>query len=337
MDELIKNVNKNFDGELINIGLPTYSYDRVPFTSPRLNYMTYGGMPIGCLVEFYGENGGGKTTTALDVVANYQIMNTGKKVFYCDCENTLDTKWAKKLGVDTDDLYLFQPTNQSAEDIFQTILEAIETDEIGLVVIDSIGVMLSQQAMDKDIQEKTYGGISMPLTTFSKKAEGLCKKHRCLLIGINQVRENLNSPYGGKTTPGGLAWKHNVAVRLEFRKGKFIDEKGNEISKNSENPQGNKIEVAMIKNKTCPPDRHLANYTIRYLSGIDYLADLVEVCIAYGIVEKKGAWFTIIDIETGEILKEKIQGQANVYAFLSAEENIEILQRMEYLVDSQVY
>lgn len=151
------------------------------------------------------------TTTALDIVANYQHMENAKGVVYADLENTLDTVWATKLGVDfdRDDIWILNPTNQGAETIFEKLLQMIETDEIGLIVIDSLGVMVSNQALDKSVEEKTYGGIAMALTNFSKKAEMLCHKHNCTIIGINQMRDDMNSMYGGQTTTGGKAWKHN--------------------------------------------------------------------------------------------------------------------------------
>ena len=333
IDEIMKNFNKTWKEELVHTGVATYDYERIPFTSPRLNYMTFGGVPVGKLVEFYGEEHGGKTTTALDVVANYQQVYD-RKVLYVDAENTLDTVWATKLGVDLDQLIILNPTSQGAEDIFQFILDMIDTNEIGLVIIDSLGVMVSNQAMEKTVDQKTYGGIAMALTNFSKKAEGLCMRNNCTVIGINQMRDDMNSMYGGTTTTGGKAWKHNTVLRLEFRRGKFIDSKGNELTRSAENPAGNIVNVALIKSKVCPPTRRTGFYTLRYDTGIDYLNDLIEVAIKYGIVKKSGAWFEIIDIETGEVISDKVQGQANVYALLESDE--ELLAKVEQLVDKSM-
>lgn len=321
MEELIKKINKESD-EIMSVGLPTYDYERIPFSSPRMNYMTFGGIPVGSLVEFFGEQHGGKTTTALDIVANYQQMQTGKGVLYCDCENTLDRAWAKKIGVDIDSIYLLQPKSESAETIFQYVLDAIDTDEIGLVIIDSLAAMVSQQELDKDAGEKTYGGISMALTRFSKKAELACHKHRCTLIGINQMREVIGSMFPMEDTPGGKCWKHMCSVRLEFRRGKFIDEKGNELNRSAENPHGNIVMVSMHKNKSCPPTRRVGFYTINYETGVDWVKDMIDVAMKYGYVEKSGAWFKFIDVETGEIVKDKIQGMANVYAILGEDNTL---------------
>lgn len=334
LETIMKEFNKKNKENLIHVGLSDFNYNRIPFTSPRLNYMTYGGLPEGKLIEFYGENGGGKSTTALDVISNYQQIPDAKKVFYADCENTLDVEWAKKLGVNVDEMVILNPTSQSAETVFQLILDVIETGEVGFVVIDSLGVMVSQQALDKSVEEKTYGGISLALTNFSKKAEMLCKKNKCTLIGINQIRDNLNSPYGGTTTTGGKAWAHNCSVRLEFRKGRFIDENGKEITRSSKTTAGNIVEVYMAKNKTCPPKRPNGSYTLRYDTGIDYLGDLIEVAIRYDIVQQRGAWFSLVDTKTGEVIEQSIQGQAGVKKYL--EEHEDILVKVEELINIEM-
>lgn len=336
MDELMKDLNKKVKSELLHKGISSFDYKRIPFTSPRLNYMTYGGLPMGKLIEFFGEEHGGKTTTALDVISNYQRMEDARGVVYADLENTLDTVWATKLGVNVDDLWILNPTNQGAETIFQYLLDMIDTGEIGLVIIDSIGVMVSNQALDKTVEEKTYGGIAMALTNFSKKAEMLCHKHNCTLIGINQLRDDLGSMFGGTTTVGGKAWKHNCSVRLEFRMGKYFDENYKDLSRSAENPAGNYVQVAMKKNKTCKPDRRTGFYTLSYKNGVEYLNDLLEVAIRYGIIDKHGAWFTIIDTDTGEILADKIHGQPELKTFLEDEENENILSRIEQLIDNQI-
>ena len=335
IEDVMKDFNKRYKEDLVHIGVSEFKYDRIPFTSPRLNYMTFGGLPVGKLCEFFGEEHGGKTTTALDVVANFQQMDD-RKVLYVDAENTLDVQWAQKLAVNVDNMIILNPTSQGAEDIFQFINDMIDTGEVGLVVIDSLGVMVSNQAMEKTIDQKTYGGIAMALTNFSKKAEGLCKRHKCTIIGINQMRDDLNSQFGGQTTTGGKAWKHNCSVRLEFRRGKFIDEKGNELSRSAETPVGNLVLVSMKKNKTCPPTRRTGFYTLVYDKGIDYLADLIEVAIKYDIIQKSGAWFQIVNTETGEVISDKMQGQANVYKFLDDEENIGILSQIEDLIEAKI-
>ena len=335
LDEIMKNANKRFKEEIITQGLNEFAYRRIKFTSPRMNYCTFGGIPIGKITEFYGEEHGGKTTTALDIVANYQHSDDNRDVLYIDAENTLDVEWAKKIGVDIDKIYILQPKSQSAEEIFQIICDSVDTGEVGLWVLDSIGALMSSQELEKTMEDKTYGGIAKPLTLFGKRIEMLMQRHKCTGIGINQERQDMNSAYGGITTPGGKAWKHFCSVRMRFARGKFIDEKGNELTRSAENPVGNIVMMSMTKNKTCPPTRRTGFYTINYDMGIDYLRDLIEVAIKYDIIQKSGAWFDIVDIETGELLEGKIHGQANVYEKLQSNE--ELLDRVETLVDNIMF
>lgn len=344
LDVLVKEINKNFKEDVASKGIPIRHFEKIPFSSPLINYMTYGGIPRGRIIEFAGEENGGKTTTALDIVANaqklftqeyddeYISLNNGqdklskedatrlnylkergiKKVVYCDCENTLDIDWAHKLGVNTEDMYLLKPMSQSAEEIFEMLLQMIETDEVGLVVIDSLGVMVSQQAYEKDMTEKTYGGIAMALTLFSKKAEMLCTKHDCTLIGINQIRDDM-SGFGRIITTGGKGWKHNCSLRLIFRKGEYIDENNNGMKRSSTNPAGNLVDVVIEKTKVCNPDRRNGYYTLNYKNGIDVISDTIELACFYDIIQKAGSWYSIINKETGEILLERDAEQDNKF------------------------
>lgn len=371
LDVLIKDFNKQYKEEIAARGIARIQVARIPFSSPRANYMLYGGLPRGRIVEFAGEENGGKTTSALDAVANAQklfkeewrqeiddleaiekrkkeqdsrltyLKSRGpKQAVYLDCENTLDEDWARLLGVAVDEMMVIKPMSQTAEQLFEMVLQIIETDEAGIVIIDSLGVMLSAQAYEKSMEEKTYGGIAAPLTLFSKKAELLCIKYNCTLIGINQMREDMKSTYGGMTTTGGRGWKHNCSLRLMFQKGSFIDESCNEIKRSSESPAGNLVSINIAKTKICKPDRRIGFYTLNYTYGIDVLNDTVELAIKYGIINKAGAWFTFVDIETGEFITDdedeiiKLQGKANVLEYLQENEHLfeEIRTKLNQLI-----
>ena len=337
LDEVIKEFNKKTGEEVITMGLPSYSHERIPFTSPRMNYCTFGGLPVGSLVEFFGEEHGGKTTTALDIVANYQQMKDARKVLYIDAENTLDIEWAKKIGVDVEAMIVFKPTVQSAEEIFQLILDAVASDEVGLWVLDSLPALSSSQELDKTMEDKTMAGISGPLSVFARKAEKLMHQHRCTGIGINQLRDDFGAMWAGATkTPGGRAWKHFCNVRLQFSKGKYIDEDGNDMKSTAESPAGNYVLMSMVKNKSCPPTRRTGFYTLNYEYGVDYLKDLVEVAIKYGLIVKGGSWFSIVHIDTGEVVT-KVQGLSKIYDYLGDDENEAELTRIEEYIDSKIY
>lgn len=315
IDMILKDMNKKMKVGNIQLGVAFEEIQKIPFSSCRLNYMTYGGIPVGRIAEFYGADGSGKTTTAIDLAGQAQKKYPDKKVLFVDIEHTFDSCWATKLGLNCDDIVYLDPDSMGAEEVFNIIIELIETREISLCILDSIGALVSMQANEKQIGERTYGGVSMALTEFSKKITPILAKTKCAFIGINQVRDDMNSMYGGTTTTGGRAWRHSCTTRLEFRKGNFIDEKGNNLSRACENPVGNIVNVALVKSKVCRPDRKVGFYTLNYLHGIDYISDAVDVAIKVGAVKQAGAWFTIMDIETGEIL-EKFQGKPKLVEYL---------------------
>lgn len=376
-----KEFNKKYKSEIFSRGTIIHNCTRIPFSSPRANYMLYGGIPRGRIVEFAGEEGSGKTTTALDIVANAQKLfqsewekkienyeNMPKltkeqsntllslreagpaSVLWVDCENTFDDEWGKTLGVDVENLLFMSPEAQSAEEIFSDVLELVQTGELGLVVIDSLGTMVSQQEMEKDIEDATYGGISRALTKFSKKVSSACAKTNCALIGINQVRDNLNAGYGGPSTvtPGGRNWRHECSVRLGFRQGTPFDGEYKDVKKSYENPYGHRVIINVVKTKICKPNRKLGFYTLTYDHGIEPMHDIIDIAISKDIIHKAGAWFTFIDPDTKEVIKRvdeesgeqediKVQGQASLMPFLKQEENKFILDMIMREVDKSIY
>jgi recombination protein RecA len=320
LDLIIKDLNKKMKVGNIQLGVDFQEVQKIPFSSCRLNYMTYGGIPVGRIAEFYGADGSGKTTTAIDVAGNAQRMFPDKKVLFVDIEHTFDSCWATKLGLNCDDIIYLDPDSMGAEEVFNMMIELIDSGEISLCVLDSIGAMVSMQANEKQIGERTYGGVSMALTEFSKKITPVLARTQTAFIGINQVRDDMNSMYGGTTTTGGRAWRHSCSTRLEFRKGNYIDDKDNKLSRACENPAGNIVNVALVKSKVCRPDRKVGFYTLKYLEGIDYVSDAVDVAIKMGLVAQGGAWFSLVDIETGEILN-KFQGKSKLVEHLKENDN----------------
>lgn len=336
LDLIIKDLNKKMKVGNIQLGVDFQEVLKIPFSSCRLNYMTYGGIPVGRIAEFYGADGSGKTTTAIDLAGNAQKMFPDKKVLFIDIERTFDTEWATKLGLDCDNIIYLDPDSMGAEEVFNIIIDLVDSGEISLGILDSIGAMVSTQANEKQIGERTYGGISMALTEFSKKITPILARTLTAFIGINQVRDDMNSMYGGTTTTGGRAWRHACTTRLEFRAGQFIDEKGNKLTRACENPAGNIVNVALVKSKVCRPDRKVGFYTLKYLTGIDYISDTVDVGILVNVVNQSGAWFTIVDTETGEI-KEKFQGKAKLIEFLKTNESAykELSANIETILNTQ--
>lgn len=319
-------INKQLNGEVATIGFANENCPRVPFTSPSLNHMTHGGMPRGRIVEFFGVESGGKTTTALDLVGHMvgilRQEGSEKACVYVDLEQSLTQERCENLGIDPNDLVVFKPdATQSAEDILNAILELLKKRVVGCFVIDSIPALVPQDEWDKDMTEETKrGGIAKPLTRFLREVTPLVARDNVLAIVINQLRDSQN-PYQPFTTPGGRAVKFFSTVRMNFSKGHLLDQNGNEISGNSETAWGNIVKVRIEKAKGFPPDRLLGQYPLMYYGGIDRELDLAWLMLATRRVRQAGSWYTIVD-DNGELEKlddgrpAKTQGFGGVVAML---------------------
>lgn len=308
LDIIVKDINKKFKEEIAFVGGNDSfnKYDLVPFSSPRLNYMLYGGLPLGRMIEFFGPEGSGKTTTALDIVAQVQKTVPNKKVVYVDHENTLDLKWAKKMGVNTDELLIIRPQGQTAEQVFDIMQNVVESGECSLIVLDSVATLVGQQIYEESYEKKAYGGIAAPLTMFCNKTVPMLNKFDTMCIMINQIREDMNSQWNQFITPGGKGFKHHCSVRLNFVKGQFIDKDNKELTRGADNPAGNLVMVTIAKSKTCRSDRRTGFYTLNYISGIDSVNDTIDVALQSGIISQAGSYFSILNKETGEY-KETLQ------------------------------
>lgn len=368
----MKSINKEYKSDVVQIGTSRIVTEKIPFSSPRLNYMTYGGIPVGMVTELFGEENGGKTTTALDVVKNAQkrakdryetrkteleteieeLVEKGnksdkkkidklqeelesledigiRKVVYVDAENTLDEDWAKTLGVDTDHMILVRPLDQTAEQVLQIILDLIKSGGVELVVLDSIPMLVPQLIYSEDMDKKSFGGVSGVLTDFCKRLPPLLTANLTTFIGINQKREDLTNPYNIYKTAGGRGWKHACALRLYMRKGDLLDESGKPQRQSYDKPVGNQVDVTIVKTKVCKPDRRVGFYTLNYTSGVDAIADTIEVAILYDIIKTSGSYFYIMD-EDGEVM-EDIEG--NKMQFQGRAKLIECLKEDEYLFE----
>lgn len=328
--EWMKKINKQYGSEIVQLGQEERELDLIPFSSLRLNYMSYGGVPRGRITEFYGEESSGKSTLCLDIMANFQKLWPEEYILYVDVEGTYDAKWASHMGVDSSKVVILNCVGQYAEEIFDQVKEAMETGAFGLIILDSIGAMYSKQASEKSFEDKTYGGIAMSLTQFVNQGVPIIKRNNIAFIGINQIRENIGNMYNPITTPGGRAWKFACSQRYMCRKGKFLDEKGNEISSSSENPQGHLIEVKLIKSKTCPSDRRIAKCSLYYRDGIRTDMDLLDLALKFNVIHKGGAWFDA-NINGQDY---KWQGQAKVLDAINSD--TELFEALKTKVNSML-
>lgn len=373
--DIINKMKKEWKCEDLMNGAGKAVGDKIPFSSPLMNWATYGGIPRNRITEFFGDPGGGKTTTAVDICKNgieifkkdHEVKLTDlrdqlskgrktasaeiddleergpKKVLYIDLEHSFDGRWAQKLGIDEAD-WVMQPPDVVAESILQTIIDLIETGELGLVVLDSIPSLVPRTELEKKMGEKTVAALANILTIFCRKLVPLLTRYETTMLFINQTRDNQNNPYVVQT-PGGRAPKFYACLRVYFRVGSPVDFLGNELPKSVENPAGYKIMAKLEKQKSAPWDRKLASYYLMCNSGIRPDFDYAQLAVnKYGIIKKTGAWFTLCNPYTGEVIEKpdpyngkktvpvKLNGLGKVYEYLA--ENTEYYEQLKsYILD----
>lgn len=326
--DALRALNKDLGGEVATIGFANENCPRVPFTSPSLNHMTHGGMPRGRIVEFFGVEGGGKTTTALDLVkhmvAILKAEKSDKVCVYVDLEQSLTQERCENLGIDPNDLVILKPDGmQSAESILNAIVELLKKHVVGAFVLDSVPALVPEDEWKKEMgEDPKRGGIAAQMTRFMREITPLVAHDQVLAILINQLRDSQN-PYQPFTTPGGRALKFFASVRMNFSKGHLLNQDGGEISGNSETAWGNIVKVRVEKAKGFPPDRLLGQYPLMYYGGIDATLDLAWLMLATRRINQAGSWFTIVG-ENGEVEAlddgkvAKAQGLGGVVALLRA-------------------
>lgn len=364
LSDVLSKVNKEFKKELAIKGIGDIKINRIPFTSPRLNYETYGGIPRGRITMFAGKESSGKSTTALDSVKNAQIVfrkewedemnectafiqeNESKRsyksqvdekkqrlaylqkrgplnIVYFDAEGTIDSDWARKLGVDVDNVWLVRLHTQTAEQFLDQVMRVVrDADDVGMVVIDSIAVLVPQLVHGESFEQKSMGGNAKVVTDFCNEVCPILGEKDIACIIINQARDDFSNPYADFKIPCGNGLKLASSLILTFQKGKLLDAAGNEQKQSFETPQGNIVWVRIQKTKICKPDRRVGFYTLSYDYGVDVVADLIPMAVELGVIKKAGAWFSIINPDTGELLTYedgeviKFQGQVNLMSFL---------------------
>lgn len=317
LDQVLKNIEKVSGKKALMQGVEVKDVERVPMPMVAVNRALYGGIPKGRMVEFSGPESSGKTSTALLFAGEYQRQDE-RPVFFVDSEGTYDPRWAEKLGVDNDRLIKWTPENVTAEEVFQQILDLVKTDEVGLVILDSIPALVPQQVDAKNMTEYQMGGISKALTIFTMKLQKeLLRNDSIIFIGLNQVRDNMSQYGPPTTTPGGRGWKHLTSIRLEMGSHN-VDRNGNYIAESVIDPAGVQIGVSIRKNKTAPRNRKLGKYIIDFEKGYDERQDVINVAISIGIITQRSSSFSYENDETGEIF-HRARGRANFIETLPEE------------------
>ena len=267
-----------------------------------------GGIPKGRIVEIYGPEGGGKTTVALHIVA--EVQKLGGIAGFIDAEHALDPVYAKRIGVDIDNLYISQPDNgEQALEITETM---VRSGAIDIIIVDSVAALVPKAEIEGDMGDSHVGLQARLMSQALRKLTGIIGKTSCTVIFINQLREKVGVMFGNpETTTGGRALKYYSSVRLEVRRGEVIKRDGEAI--------GNRAKIKVVKNKVAPPFRE-AEVDLVYGIGISREGDILDLAANDNIVNKSGAWYAYNGSKIG-------QGRENAKQYLK--ENPDIMKEIE--------
>ena len=267
-----------------------------------------GGYPRGRIVEIYGPESSGKTTFALQAIA--EVQKTGGRAAFIDAEHALDPVYAEKLGVDIDELLLSQPdTGEQALEITEAL---IRSGALDVIVVDSVAALVPKAEIDGDMGDSHIGLQARLMSQALRKLAGAINKSKTVLIFINQLREKVGVMFGNpETTTGGRALKYYASVRLDIRKIENIKQDGDVV--------GNRARVKVVKNKLAPPFRD-AEFDIVYGKGISKEGNILDIGVNLDIVEKSGSWFSYNGERIG-------QGRENVKQYLK--EHPEMMKDIE--------
>ncbi len=274
-----------------------------------------GGLPRGRVVEIYGPESSGKTTLALQAIAEVQGLD-GVAAFI-DVEHALDPVYARSLGVDIDNLYVSQPdTGEQALEIVESL---VRSNAVDIIVIDSVAALVPRAEIEGEMGDAHVGLQARLMSQALRKLTAIVSKARTCIVFINQLREKVGVMFGNpETTPGGRALKFYASVRIEVRKGETI-KSGNDVI-------GNRVKAKVVKNKLAPPFRQ-AEFDILFGRGVSKLGALLDVAVDSGIVTKSGTWFTYESNKLGH-------GRDNARTYL--EEHTDLAREIERLVRKAV-
>lgn len=311
LDAAMSQIEKQFGkGSVMKLGdYKAMEVEAIPTGSLALDVaLGIGGLPKGRIIEIFGPESSGKTTLALHAIA--EVQKTGGEAAFIDAEHALDPVYAKKLGVDIDDLIVSQPdTGEQALEIVEAL---VRSGAIDIIVVDSVAALVPKAEIDGDMGDSYIGLQARLMSQALRKLSGTMNKTKTTAIFINQLREKVGVMFGNpETTPGGRALKFYSSVRLDIRRVESIKQDGEVV--------GNRTRVKVVKNKVAPPFRE-AEFDIMYGEGISKEGSVLDMAVKLDIIEKSGAWFSYNNAKIG-------QGRENVKKYLK--ENPEIAEEIE--------
>ena len=311
LDTALQQIEKQFGkGSIIKMGDKIQSI--IPVTSSgniSLNIaLGIGGYPQGRIIEVFGPESSGKTTLALHAIA--EVQKTGGIAAFIDAEHAIDLKYAKKLGVEVDDLMVSQPDNgEQALEITEIL---IRSSAVNMIVIDSVAALVPKAEIDGEMGDSHMALQARLMSQALRKITALCSKSSCIVIFINQLRQKIGVFFGNpEVTTGGNALKFYTSIRLDIRRISSI--------KQGENIVGNKVRIKVIKNKMAPPFGS-TEIDIMFNKGISHLGSVIDLATENKIIEKSGAWFSYKNTKIGH-------GRENAKLFLK--DNPELLLEIE--------
>ena len=277
-----------------------------------------GGYPKGRIIEMYGPESSGKTTLALHAIAEAQKM--GGVAAFVDAEHALDPVYAKNLGVNIDELWVSQPdTGEQALEITENL---VRSGAVDIIVVDSVAALTPEKEIEGEMGDAVMGMQARLMSQALRKLTAVIGKSNCIVVFINQIRMKIGVMFGNpETTTGGQALKFYSSVRLEIRRVETIDGKGDEDA------IGNRVRVKIVKNKVAPPFRK-CELDIYFGKGISASASLLDSAVKHGIIDKRGAWYTMGETKVG-------QGKENAVQFI--EQNPEIAAEVEKKIREIVF
>ncbi|MFC2453931.1 MAG: recombinase RecA [Candidatus Saccharibacteria bacterium] len=277
----MEQITKQFgDGSIMKLGdAKKVDVELLPSGSLSLDLALGGGYPKGRIIEIYGPESSGKTTLTLHAIA--EIQKQGGTAAFIDAEHALDPSYARKLGVDTENLLIAQPDNgEQALEIAETL---VRSNAVDLIVVDSVAALTPQAEIDGDMGDSHMGLQARLMSQALRKLTGIINKSKATVIFINQIRMKIGVMFGNpETTTGGNALKFYASVRMDIRRTGQI-KVGDDII-------GNRTKVKIVKNKIAPPFR-LAEFDIMYNEGISKTGDILDLAAQYGVIEKSGAFY----------------------------------------------
>lgn len=317
IESVMNQIEKQYGkGSIVRLGAnKTLDVESIPTGSLSLDIaLGIGGVPKGRIMEIYGPESSGKTTIALSIIAESQKL--GGAAAFVDAEHALDPSYARKLGVNTDELIVSQPdTGEQALEIVEAL---VRSNAIDVLVVDSVAALVPRAEIEGEMGDSHIGLQARLMSQALRKLTAVINKSNCIVIFINQLREKIGVMFGNpETTAGGRALKFYASVRLDIRK---ID-----TIKSGDTFLGNRARVKVIKNKVAPPFKQ-AEFDIMYNEGISKEGNLVDIGVNENIVQKSGSWFAYNDIRLG-------QGRENAKIYLK--ENPEIALEIENKIRSK--